>query len=285
MILIILLRTSPTINRIRNRFLKKLFSFKDLTNEFDEERKLTIHCLNHYLCSLRIDVSYDRIDTLYNTYEIESGSHVDICLKNLCQFLRDIFQDTQILLSTRSSQDENQQYLVSVNRIKSKSLNQYSLEHDLDLNTCCVLLNIFRDQLPSSYQILWCSTATDEDISLFFSRIRAFSSLTFVLMDIDKMHHRLRELLLNEQDLLTRQSNVHGSVYYFSNELTTGRKGLRIFEIPDEYKNVNMTYQHMLNLFQQNNLSLPNIDIIYGQAGIGKSCFSMSITLINSFFR
>jgi hypothetical protein len=89
-------------------------------------------------------------------------------------------------------------------------------------------------------------------------------------MDIDKMHHRLRELLLNQQDLLTRQQGEHGTVYYFSRELTTCRKGLREFQIPVKYRNPNQTYIQLMTLFRKQQSILPEIQIIYGTAGIGE---------------
>ncbi|CAF4382908.1 unnamed protein product, partial [Adineta steineri] len=146
-----------------------------------------------------------------------------------------------------------------------------SFSNDFDLNTCCILLNIFQNQLPASYQILWCLNTTEEDIHLFFSRIRTCPSLIFVIMDIDKMHHHVRELLLNEQDLLTRRKNIHAQVFYFSHELTTARKGLREFQIPDRYKDSNQSYHHLMNLFQENHILPSQIQIIYGKAGIGNN--------------
>jgi hypothetical protein len=83
------------------------------------------------------------------------------------------------------------------------------------------------------------------------------------------MHHRLRELLLNEQDLLTHEQE-HGTVYYFSRELTTSRKGLREFQIPEEYRNPNQTYTQLMTLFQKQQSILPQMQIIYGTAGIGE---------------
>jgi hypothetical protein len=275
MILIILLRTSVIQNSIRNRFLKKLFSFKNLNNQNNEEYQLTIQCLKHYLLSLKIkqsDLSYDNISHAYEKYQIESGSNTDLCLKKLCLFLQDLFNNGNELMEKRIMIDENQQYLVTLDS-KQRSRDIISFEHDLDMNTFCILLNIFNNRLPSSYQILWCSIATAEDIQLFFSRIRTFRYLIFVIMDIDKMHHRLRELLLNEQNLLTRGQEPHGTVYYFSRELTTSRNGLREFPIPAQYRNPNHTYKQLIALFQRQQSVLPQIQIIYGKAGIGKFRF------------
>jgi hypothetical protein len=268
MFIIILLRTST----IRNRCLKKLFSFKDLNNQNDEEQKLTIQCLIYYLSSLRInscDLSYNNILNLYTTYQIDSGSNTDLCLKKLSLFLKDLFRNEQDLFRENNTENDNLQYLVTLNPIQ-RTNDKITFEHDFDMDTCCILLNIFNNRLPSSYQILWCSNVTDEDIYLFFSRIRTFRYLTFVIMDIDKMHHRLRELLLNQQDLLTRQQGEHGTVYYFSRELTTCRKGLREFQIPVKYRNPNQTYIQLMTLFRKQQSILPEIQIIYGTAGIGE---------------
>ncbi|CAF4056542.1 unnamed protein product, partial [Rotaria sordida] len=273
MILIILLRQSNAQNTIRNRFLKKLFEFKDLDNQNEEEQKLTILCLEHYLRSLRIsqvNLTTNHLIELYQKHRIEAGSNTDACLKKLTEFLKDAFEHVGEIFQRHEIHNENEQFIVSINR-PTLNPNQISFSHDFDLNTCCILMNIFRNQLPSSYQILWCSNTTEEDIHLFFSRIRTFSSLTFVIMDIDKMHYRLREILLNEQDLLTRQQDIHGQVFYFSRELTTGRKGLREFQIPARYKDPNQSYQHLMNLFNEHHIVSSQIQIIYGKAGIGKT--------------
>jgi hypothetical protein len=92
-------------------------------------------------------------------------------------------------------------------------------------------------------------------------------------MDIDKMHHRLREFLLNEQDSLTRSQESHGIVYYFSRELTISRNGLKEFHIPEQYKNPKQTYKQLIALFQKQQFILPEIEIVYGKAGIGKFRF------------
>ncbi|CAF4674327.1 unnamed protein product, partial [Rotaria sp. Silwood2] len=210
MILIILLRTSNAQNSIRNHFLKNLFSFKDLNNQNDDEQKLAIHCLEHYLRSLRIsqaNLTTNQLVELYQKHRIENELNTDMYLKKLSEFLQDLFEYDDKIFQQNHVHNENQQFLVSINR-SSSTANEISFAHDFDLDTCCILLNIFENQLPSFYQILWCSNTTEQDIHLFFSRIRTFTSLTFAIMDIDKMHHRLREILLIEQDLLTREQGV-----------------------------------------------------------------------------
>jgi hypothetical protein len=274
MILIILLTTSTTQNQIKCHFLEKLSLSKDVINNKEKEVRLTIQCLTHYLRSLKIndcDLSEANILHLYETYKIESNANAETGLKMLSQFLRDLFRDEGELFQQNKLISGNQ-YLVTPNTMRHTS-EKISLEHDLDIDTCCVLLNIFNDRLPSVYQILWCSMATEDDIHLFFLRVRTFCSLIFVVMDIDKMHHRLREVLLNEQDALTRQEQRHGSVFYFSRELTTSRKGLRPFHILPRYRDSYQTYRQLIGLFQQNSLVQPQIQIIYGTAGIGKFIF------------
>ncbi|CAF1395666.1 unnamed protein product, partial [Didymodactylos carnosus] len=90
-------------------------------------------------------------------------------------------------------------------------------------------------------------------------------------MDIDKMHHRLREQLLNEQNLLTRQHEPHGHVYYFSREITACQKDLRPFHVTRKHQDPNNTYAELNKLFQQNNSIQPEIEIICGKAGVGKT--------------
>jgi hypothetical protein len=279
MILVILLTTSTTQNQIKCHFLEKLSLSKDVINNREKELQLTIQCLTHYLSSLKIndcDLSETNILHLYETYQIESNANVETSLRKLSQFLRDLFQNGRELFQQNTLTNGNQQYLVTPNTMRHTS-EKIPLEHDLDMDTCCVLLNLFNDRLPSVYQILWCSIATEDDIHLFFSRVRTFCSLIFIVMDIDKMHHRLREVLLNEQDALTRQEQSHGSVYYFSRELTTSRKGLRPFHISPRYRDSHQTYRKLVGLFQQNNLVQPQIQIIYGTAGIGELFYSSSI--------
>jgi hypothetical protein len=93
-------------------------------------------------------------------------------------------------------------------------------------------------------------------------------------MDIDRMHHRLREILLNEQDSLAKQSESHGTIYYFSRELTSCRKDLLPFRVPTNHRNPTETYRQLLALLTRNNFSLPKIQIIYGKAGIGMNIYS-----------
>ena len=274
MILIILLTKSTTQSKIKCQFLEKLSISKEIINDREKELKITIRCLIHYLRSLKItnvDLSENNMTRLYKRYEIELNVNVEITLEMLSQFLQNIFR-----IDSLTQQDilihENEQYLVVPTTIKRIAENS-PLEHDLDIETCCILLNLFKDSLPSAYQILWCSIATEDDIHLFFSRLRIFSSLVFVVMGIDKMHHRLREVLLNEQDALTREKQYHGSVYYFSRELTTSRKGLKLFPVPPKYRDPYHSYQHLVQLFRQTNFVQPQIRAIYGKAGTGKFSF------------
>ena len=260
--MIILLRTSASPDSTRNRLLKHLFPSKDN----DNQEKLSIECLIHYLRSLRIhsaNLSDEHIHELYTKHHIESKSSIDLCLKKLSEFLDDLFINQQRLFEDNQ---ENQQYLIKLNSIPGNN--------GFDMNTCCALLNIFRNQLPASYQILWCSDITDEDIHLFFSRIRTFRFLTFAIMDIDKMHHHLREILLNQQDLLAREQISHGIVYYFSRDFITSRKGLLDIQMSINHTHPKETLAHLVTLFRQHQSVLPQIKIIYGAAGIGRSSYS-----------
>jgi hypothetical protein len=288
----IILLTIPTIrNQIQRKFLEKLFSSKELDKHKDEQFKLVILCLIHYLQSLRINdcnLSEDNITHLYNKYKIEYDTSTEKNLdqytsteenldqytsteKNLdqlCQFLKELFNNGKELLTKNPTSNENQQFLVTLNPFE-RTPDKIKLENDFDMDTCCILLNIFNDRLPADYQILWCSVSTEDDIKLFFSRVRTFRYLKFVVMDIDKMHHRLRELLLNEQDSLAKQSEPHATIYYFSRELTSCRKGLRPYYIRPQHRNPSQTNIQLQTLLQKVNLSLPEIQIIYGTAGIG----------------
>ncbi len=89
-------------------------------------------------------------------------------------------------------------------------------------------------------------------------------------MDIDKMNHRLQEVLITQQDLLTREKVQHGTVYYFSKKLTTSRNGLREFHIPPRYTIASQTHKQLLTLFQRDRLTPPQIHIVLGAAGTGK---------------
>ena len=273
MIMIILLRQSTSPTSVRISFLKNLYSFTHLTNQTEEEQQLTLQCLKHYVSSLRLQQA-DELINVYKNHQIDPGANTEVCLKKLADFLRDLFRNGNELMHKRGTIDESQQYLVTLN------LNEKDNSNSLDINTFCVLLNIFNQRLPAPFQILWCSTATFEDIELFFDRIRTFRYLLFVIMDIDRMNHRLREILFNQQDLLTREQVEHGTVFYFSKELNTSRNGLREFIIPAKYRNANQTNTQLKTLFQRERLPLPQIQIIGGNAGIGKSILSI-ISLFN----
>jgi hypothetical protein len=271
MIMIILLTIPSTQNEIQRKFLEKLFLSEDLNNQRDKQFNLTILCLIHYLQSLRINdcnLSLYNITQLYNKYKIEYNFSTDASLKQLCLFLKDLFNNGKDLLTKNTTSNENQQFLVTLNSLERTS-DKIKLENDFDMDTCCILLNIFNDRLPADYQILWCSVSTEDDIRLFFSRVRTFRYLTFVVMDIDKMHHRSRELLLNEQDSLAKQSEPHAPIYYFSRELTSCRKGLRPYYIKPQHRNPSQTNSQLMTLLRKVNVVLPETRIIYGKAGIG----------------
>ena len=265
MIMIILLTTPSTQNPIQSRFLEKLFSVKNLLHKKDEQFRLTLLCLIHYFQSLRINdcnLSIDHITSLYKKYQLEQGSPIDISLRHLSQLLKELFNDGKDLFLKKSIVQENQQYLVILNPSERKTC----IENDLDMDACCILLSIFNDRLPADYQILWCSIATENDIRLFFTRVKTFHYLTFAVMDIEKMHHRLRQLLLNEQDQLTKQSEPHATIYYFSREMNSWGKGLRSFYIKAKDRNPQQIYSQLKTLFRQ---KMSHIQIVYGVAGIG----------------
>ncbi|CAF1419145.1 unnamed protein product, partial [Rotaria magnacalcarata] len=195
MIMIILLSTE---NLIKCHFLRELYSSIDINNQNANELKLTLQLLSHYLHSLRASnssLSKDTVSQIYARYKIGKDASAEMCLQQLCSFMQAFIDTKEELTRHNSTENENQQYLVALTPME-----ETPLKLDLDMDTCCILFNLFQSQLPSFHQILWCSTTTEEDIHLFFSRVQTFQDSTFVVMNIDKMHHRLRELLLNEHD-------------------------------------------------------------------------------------
>jgi hypothetical protein len=266
MIMIILLSTG---NPIKRHFLEKLYSSIRLDNHHEKELKLTLQLLSHYLHALRIndsDLSEDNISRLYEAYKIQPGTNPEMCLQQLCQFLQALFTNEKKLSPQNSMINENQQYLVNLN-----TLDEVPHRHNLDIDTYRILLNLFQNRLPSFHEILWCSSATEDDIHLFFSRVRTFQDSTFVIMNIDQMHHRLHEVLLNEQDVLSRLQEPHGIVYYVARGSVMSRKNLRLFELEPKHRDLHKTYKHLSTLFQQNSNGIrPEFEIICGSAGIGE---------------
>ncbi|CAF3878346.1 unnamed protein product [Rotaria sp. Silwood2] len=279
LILIVLLTTTTEQNRIKYYFLEKIVLSESMINKNETELKLTIQYMIHYLRSLRINncnLSEDNVLHIYNKHKIDYGTSSDRCLKQVSEFLRELFQNWENLLTKHEIVNEGQQFLVTLNSTEQTIFKDY-----LDMETYYILINIFNNQLPASYQILWCSMSTEDDIRLFFSRVRTFRHLIFVAMDIDNLNHRLREFLLQEQDILAQEPHAH--IYYFSRELTSCRKGLRPFYATSKIKPPN---------FQQKNYPKPDIQIVYGTSGIGKThrintkykdndtkCFSINDTL------
>ncbi|CAF0874792.1 unnamed protein product [Didymodactylos carnosus] len=271
MILIILLTKSTPDNRTKWHFLKKLHFKSDKNFNDNRELELTIKSLRHYLRSLRLftcDLSVENIQRLYTKHQIPNRSSGESCLKKLSAFLKELLNDGKELFIERTTVNDNQQYLVTLTH-KDQSVEPNPVDHDLDMETFSILVNILSHRLLASFQILWCSRATEDDIRLFFTRIQTFYHLTFVIMDIDKMHHRLREILFNEQDKLTKSDRPHGEVYYFSRELTS-RKGLRPYLITPQIRNSMVANRKLDELFQSNNLIKPRLRVICGKAGIGK---------------
>lgn len=272
MVLILLLTKSTPEDPKKWKLLTKLHFKSDIqTFNNDRELQLTIESLRHYLRSLRLftcDLSVANIQRLYNKHQIPNRSSAGSCLEKLSAFLKELLNDGKELFIERTTVNDNQQYLVTLTH-KDQLAEPNPLDHDLDMETFSILVNILSHRLPASFQILWCSRVTEDDIRLFFIRIQTFHHLTFVIMDIDKMHHRLREILFNEQDTLTKSHRSHGEVYYFSRELTS-RKGLRPYLVTPQIRNSMAAHRKLNELFQSNNLTQPRLRVICGKAGIGK---------------
>lgn len=266
MIIIILLQSE---GRTKSHFLETLYTRDNVSINNTKELQLTLQLLSHYLHVLRTtdaDFSEDNISRLYTNYKIEKGANAEACLEQLSQFLTAFLNNEKDISCPNIERNENQQYLITLD-----PLDKIQLLHNLDIDTCCILLNLFRERLPSSHQILWCSTANEDDIRLFFSCVRTFQDLTFVVMVADKIHHRLRELLLNEQNSLARLHEPHGTVYYVARGSIMNQKNLRSFQIGHTYRNVHQTSAHLIKLYQQNlNHLQPKLEIICGVAGIGE---------------
>ncbi|CAF1209003.1 unnamed protein product, partial [Didymodactylos carnosus] len=286
MILLILLSSSSTQNQIKTNFLNNLYNNKS-SKSINEQTilSLTIEYLKHYLNSLRIANCDLSTNNLLHLLKENSSQHnnddVEQCLSQLSHFLNKIFHNCkQLVLPPITSkknqaitttndwqQQENQQYLVKLCTVTTATTRT---TYDFDMETLCTLLSIFNDELPSAHQILWCSIATEDDIQLFFSRIRTYAHLKFVLLDIDKMNHRLRELLFTEHVSLANQTDVsHGEVYYFSRELTC-RRGMKPW-MPSRNLNANVIRSQLITNCKQLNYTPPPIHIVLGTAGIGKT--------------
>lgn len=271
MILIILLRKMNSEESIRVRFLKSIFDFKLSEDQEQEEEKLTILCLQHYFSSvhlIEVNLTSENLSRLCQQHQIQTLADTDVCLAKLSEFLVDLFQGNSQLFSAAPSQ-KKKQFIVKIEHDSSDSTN--SFKHNLDLTTCAVLLNIFKDRLPSAHQILWCIDRTAEDIRLFFSRVRTFTSLNFVVMDVDKMEYRMKELILYEQDLLTREQTAHGNIYYFSNELTNARNGIIELKIDSSMRDIDNISRTLNRRFQNQGIAQPQFQIIYGGSSIGRN--------------
>ena len=271
MTLILLLQKSTDPHSIRKLFLKRLYAFKD-ANQQKQEDEYAFHTLLHYLRSLRVSRLYSNMDQLKQLFalsQVEPETEIEVCLRKLGEFIQTAFRDEQRSLTSFTGIDKSQQYIVRMKSLASTGRDAASFELSLDRDTYCVILNLFHNQLPASYQILWCSNATATDIELFFARIRAFPSLIFVVLDIDRMHHSLRETLFNEQDSLTKEKS-HGTVYYFSEEISTARKVLREFHIPSAYRDPEPVYRLVMELFRSQRIPSPSLRVIYGEPGVGK---------------
>ncbi|CAF4843259.1 unnamed protein product, partial [Rotaria sp. Silwood1] len=272
--MIILLTNSTSNHRIKHKLFEKLYSYNEANDESDAYSfECIIYSLAYYLRSLPINErnSFETIIShLYESHTLKHDISVDASLKHLDRFLNEFLKCSNQALHKNVTNSESQQYLVTLNstyHMPDKNL----CECTLDMETFCILLNLFNDRLPIASQILWCSEINEDDIHLFFSRIRTFSNMIFAIVDIDKMHSRLREVVLNEQDLLTNSREPHGIVYYFSRELTTYRRGLKFFHVPSAYRNAGQIHTNLNKLFQRTNRIPPKIHIICGKEGTGKT--------------
>lgn len=272
MIMVILLTKPATDNEMKNYLLQKLSPAISVNYSEENDISLSVQGFAHYLRSLRLnncDLSCENLSRLCRLYRIESFDDNSKFLNKISQFLREFLNDGKELFQNGVLGNENEQYLVTLHR-KSEITSVSLTDHNLDMETCCVLLNIFNNRLPSAYQILWCSITTEEEILLFFSRVRNFPSLVFVVMNIDNMHYRLREQLLNEQSLLVKQQQNHGTVYYFSQEIASCQKNLRLFPVTSKHQDPKETYTLLNQLFQYSNHIRPEIEIVLGKTSVGK---------------
>ncbi|CAF1310983.1 unnamed protein product, partial [Rotaria sp. Silwood1] len=216
------------------------------------------------------DLSEQNITDLYERYKIDVGSKTDTSLRQLSNFLRKLYNDGTELFPKNSVPAENQQYFITLD-ITEQQTNAEKHATDFNRDAYCILLNIFHDRLPADYQILWCSSSSEDDIRLFFLRVRIFHSWTFVVIDTGKMHHRLRTVLWEEQESLTNRDESHALIYYFTKESITGRKGLRPFYLKPMHRNPLETYSKLIRMMHDENVTVPQLDIVYGTAGIGKT--------------
>ncbi|CAF3853947.1 unnamed protein product [Rotaria sp. Silwood1] len=219
----------------------------------------------YQLMDKHIKINYRAID-LYARYQISYDANVEKSLDNLSRFLNKLFPD-----ESRLPKDETRtghQYIIAV-KSSRQTTHDHPLNNTLDMDTWCTLLNLFQDQLPSSNQILWCTKTTEDDIKLFYLRIRKFCNLIFVVLNLDKMHPRLRELLLNEQESLSQSKQAHGTVYYFSRELAS-RRGVESFPASSQNRINIQIKSNLVNLFRKATCAQPQINVIDGKSGIGK---------------
>ena len=268
MILIILLRKS---NKVRIQLLKRFFGLKD-SNDRHEERALTLRSLAHYLSSLRLkeaNLTNENLAQLYETHQIEDFEDSKGSLKKLSLFLGALFQANAQLYPKVKPLERRKQYLVKTNQNRHET-QKNSFVNQLDMQTCCALLSIFDDQLPAAYQILWCTNTTLENIQLFFSRVRTFTTMTFAVMQIDQAEHRIRDIIFSQQSQLVRDKIPHGRIFYFSNESKEDRQGLEDYNVSPANQNPKKIFKDIEDQFRRRNLFLQTLRVVYGESGIGK---------------
>lgn len=272
MMIVFLLRIYSETNPVRHQFLKQFYLVKDPRQQEEEENDHAVRILHHYLHSLRIldkALNIDYVKEVYKKCRIDSTADMKTSLEKAAKFVQGVLKERAISSADSKDVVRSEQYVVRMKSVSSTDQPSLPFELNLDYQTFCVLLNLFEHRLPTMYQILWCAETNEEELQLFFARIRAFPALIFVFMDVDRMHHRLREILLKEQEALTNVQS-HATVYYFSDEMTAKRKGLKEFHISSDYCDPEPTYRHVMALFKKQGLPALPLHIVYGHTGIGK---------------
>lgn len=281
MILLILLTKSDDKNQTKRDFLKTL-DYTTETNRMDDKQQelLTIKCFQHYLksiCTSCQDVSSRSIRRCYAKHRIDQHSDINQALEILSRFVNESFEYNPKNFERGISHYQNQQYLVTSST--KESINQ--TETYLDVNTFSMMIHIFHDYVPSSFQILWCSQVCEEDIRLFFKRIQTFHDKKFILMEIDKLNNRLREVLFNEQYTLQCSSEKYGEVYYFSRELKSIR-GLRTYSFAEQFPS-DASHRTIEKILGDDKRKSPQLHVICGKSSVGKLEHFVRCNINNSF--
>ncbi|CAF1244594.1 unnamed protein product [Didymodactylos carnosus] len=274
-IMIMLILLTPNITR--RQFLSKLYinhSWNQNEPQLtQQENELIFECLNHYLQSVRICESVN-LSGSRNITKLIQQNQTDVstktCLTNLCVFLAGALSYNKqkpnhyntITTSTNVSSVTKEQYLIKLN---THDVCSSSFDQTMDEETISTILNVFNNNFPCAFQILSGSTASEEDIVLFFKKIRIFVSETFIALDIDNMHHRLREILLTKQNELSKTMEPHAKVYYFSRHLIA-QKGMKPWFIVQCSQTETLRSQ-MMSTYAHANIVRPSITVVTGKSG------------------